>query len=123
MNQHGDDMILLGSMASSTGATTIQTGLGSDTVSVGKGGYASTTNLTATVSDFTLGVDKVAVRGQTITTANLSSYLAAGTGATAGGGTKLVIDLDGAGSGTTNYTLFLSGVAYDAANMNRVFGV
>lgn len=120
---NGNDTILLGSMASSTGATTIQTGLGNDTVSVGIGSFSGTTNLTATVSDFTLGQDKLAVRGQTITAANLSNYLTSATGATAGGGTKLVIDLDGAGSGTTNYTLFLSGVAYDAANMNRVFGV
>ena len=130
---NGDDVILLGSMASSSGATTIQTGLGNDTVSVGTGGFSSTTNLTATVSDFTLGQDHVAVRGQTITATNLTQYLTSYTTATAPGtssaGTKLVIDLDGSGAGTTSYTLFLSGVnlsgtSTDQLNlMKTVFGV
>ncbi|WP_343726042.1 hypothetical protein [Herbaspirillum huttiense] len=65
----------------------------------------------ATVSDFTLGQDKVAVFAQNVTKDNLSTYVQASFYNTSS--TKLVVDLDGAGAGNTVYTLYLQNLAYN----------
>jgi hypothetical protein len=113
----GNDVIAVG--PSSSGAV-IQTGAGSDTVIVGA--FGGSANLTSTVSDFALGVDQLKINGQTVTSANLSSYLLASSHAV-GAGSQLVLDLDGAGASTTSYTLNLTNVIYNTANMNTVFGI
>lgn len=116
---NGNDEIALGSTRSST-ATFVQTGAGQDKIIVGS--YGRTENLAATVSDFTVGVDKVEVFNQTITQANLSSFVRASAGANPND-TRLVIDLDGAGPGTLTYTLMLQNVVYNNLNTASIFGL
>ncbi|OWY33011.1 hypothetical protein CEJ45_19000 [Herbaspirillum aquaticum] len=116
---NGNDEIALGSTRSST-ATFVQTGAGQDKIIVGS--YGRTENLAATVSDFTVGVDKVEVFNQTLTQANLSSFVRASAGANPND-TRLVIDLDGAGPGTLTYTLMLQNVVYNNLNTASIFGL
>lgn len=116
----GDDQIQL---AVTTGGinTVVQTGQGKDTLTLGGFGTTDSTRLVATVSDFTLGQDKVKVFGQTITKDNLNTFVTASAYNTSS--TKLVVDLDGAGAGTTSYTLYLQNVAYNPGNTHTIFGV
>ncbi len=116
---NGNDEIALGSTRFST-ATIVQTGAGQDKIIVGA--YGRTENLSATVSDFTIGVDKVGVFNQTITQANLSSFVRASAGANPND-TRLIIDLDGAGPGTQSYTLMLQNVVYNNLNTASIFGL
>ncbi len=116
---NGNDDIALG--ATRYGAATfVQTGAGQDKLIVGS--YGRTENLSATVSDFTVGVDKVEVFNQTITQANLSRFVTASAGANAND-TRLVIDLDGAGAGALTYTLILQNVMYNSVNTASIFGL
>ncbi|MDR9834753.1 beta strand repeat-containing protein [Herbaspirillum huttiense] len=116
----GDDQIQL-SVTAAGANTVVQTGLGKDTLVLGGFGTSDSSKLVATVSDFTLGQDKVAVFAQTITKDNLSSFVQASSYNTSS--TKLVVDLDGAGSGNTVYTLYLQNVAYNPGNTHTIFGV
>ncbi len=116
---NGNDDIALG--ATRYGAATfVQTGAGQDKLIVGS--YGRTENLSATVSDFTVGVDKVEVFNQTITQANLSRFVTASAGANAND-TRLVIDLDGAGADALTYTLILQNVMYNSVNTASIFGL
>lgn len=116
---NGNDDIALG--ATPYGAATfVQTGAGQDKIIVGS--FGRNDNLSATVGDFTLGVDKVEVFNQTLTLANLSRFVTASAGANAND-TRLTIDLDGAGPGTLTYTLMLQNVMYNSANTASIFGL
>jgi len=127
----GDDEILVGTTKDRQ-ATVIETGSGRDTVTVGKFGTAAT-NLEATISDFQLGVDKVKVflrqgdhqmNYQNITNANWQQFAPRAEQSASGGGTKLVIDLDGAGPGTDKYTLYLPTVPFNYdTNTKSIFGL
>ncbi|MDR6584056.1 hypothetical protein [Herbaspirillum frisingense] len=117
----GDDVIPLGVTANGQG-TNIQTGPGKDTLVVGNfTNAADTSKLAATITDFYLGQDKVAIFGQTVTKANLDSYVKASS--YGGLSTKLTIDLDGAGPGTTTYSLYLQNVQYNPNSIATIFGV
>ncbi|MBG7620613.1 hypothetical protein I5R65_14175 [Herbaspirillum sp. AP02] len=116
----GDDVIPLG-VTSKGIDTLIQTGVGKDTVMVGAYGNTNVAKMVATVTDFTLGQDKVAVFGQTVTKANLDTFVKASSYNNVS--TKLLIDLDGPGSGTTSYTLYLQNVAYHPNSVATIFGV
>ncbi len=116
----GDEVIPLG--ATSNGLNTlVQTGLGKDTLVVGAFGVNDASRLLASVSDFTLGMDKVSVAGQTVTAANLDRFVTAS--AAPGGGTRLSIDLDGAGPGALSYTLVLQNLPYAQNNTHTIFGI
>ncbi|ONN63988.1 hypothetical protein BTM36_24220 [Herbaspirillum sp. VT-16-41] len=117
----GDDVIPLGTTEKGQG-TNIQTGAGKDTLIVGD--YRNATDkskLAATITDFYLGQDKVSIFGQTVTKANLDSYVKASS--FGGLSTKLAIDLDGAGPGTTIYNLYLQNVQYNPNSIATIFGV
>lgn len=117
----GDDVIPLGATEKGQG-TNIQTGAGKDTLIVGD--YRNATDkskLAATITDFYLGQDKVSIFGQTVTKANLDSFVKASS--FGGLSTKLAIDLDGAGPGTTIYNLYLQNVAYNPNSIATIFGV
>jgi len=116
----GDDQIQLAVTAGGAN-TVVQTGQGKDTLMLGGFGTTDSTKLVATVSDFTLGQDKVKVFGQTITKDNLNTFVTASAYNTSS--TKLVVDLDGAGAGGTSYTLYLQNVAYNPGNTHTIFGV
>ncbi len=116
---NGNDDIALGATRHGA-ATFVQTGAGQDKVIVGA--FGARENLSATVGDFTLGVDKVEVFNQTLTLANLSRFVTASAGANAND-TRLTIDLDGAGPGTLTYTLMLQNVMYNSANTASIFGL
>ncbi|WP_180937459.1 hypothetical protein [Herbaspirillum seropedicae] len=116
----GDDLIPLGATANGLN-TVVQTGVGKDTLVVGAFGVNDAARLTASVSDFTLGLDKVSVAGQTVTAANLDSFVTAS--AATGGATKLSVDLDGAGPGSLTYTLVLQNLPYAQSNTHTIFGV
>ncbi|HZG22703.1 MAG TPA: hypothetical protein VE092_22055 [Herbaspirillum sp.] len=116
----GDDVIPLGVTAGGVD-TIIQTGAGKDTLVVGAYGNPNTSRLAATVTDFFLGQEKVSIFGQTVTRANLDSYVTASS--FKGTSTKLVIDLDGAGPGTTTYSLYLQNLPYHPNNVPTIFGV
>lgn len=127
----GDDEILVGTTKDRQ-ATVIETGSGRDTVTVGKFGTAAT-NLEATISDFQLEMDKVKVflrdgghkmNYQNITSANWQQFAPRAEQSAFGSGTKLVIDLDGAGAGTDKYTLYLPTVAFNYdTNTKSLFGL
>lgn len=116
---NGNDDIALGATRHGA-ATFVQTGAGQDKIIVGS--FGRNDNLSATVGDFTLGVDKVEVFNQTLTLANLSRFVTASAGANAND-TRLTIDLDGAGPGTLTYTLMLQNVMYNSANTASIFGL
>ncbi|NQE50065.1 M10 family metallopeptidase C-terminal domain-containing protein [Herbaspirillum rubrisubalbicans] len=127
----GDDEILLGKTLAGLD-TSIQTGAGNDVLTMGSFGQAG--NFAATITDFTLGVDKVRIFNGTyaaISLGNLRDYVHEATASTpawaspidGGSGTRLIIDLDGAGSLTQTYTLDLKNVAYSAANTATIFGI
>ncbi len=116
----GDDQIQLAVTAGGAN-TVVQTGQGKDTLMLGGFGTTDSSRLVATVSDFTVGQDKVKVFGQTITKDNLNTFATASAYNTSS--TKLVVDLDGAGAGTTSYTLYLQNVAYNPSNTHTIFGV
>jgi len=115
---NGNDGMLLGASQTTT-PFTVTTGAGADTLTLGAFGKSS--NLTATVTDFQLGLDKVQVWGQSITSANLSSFASA-TASDSGRSTTLTVDLDGVRGGLS-YTLQLQNVAFNAANTQTIFGV
>ncbi len=115
----GDDQIQLAVTAGGAN-TVVQTGQGKDTLMLGGFGTTDSSRLVATVSDFTLGQDKVKVFGQTITKDNLNTFVTASAYNTSS--TKLVVDLDGAGAGGTSYTLYLQNVAYNPSNTHTIFG-
>lgn len=116
----GDDVITLG--ATAKGADTlIQTGLGHDTLVLGSFAAKDPGKLAATVTDFTLGQDKISVFGQTITAANLHQFVTAS--AASNTSTKLVIDLNGPADGGQVYTLYLQNVAYKPELVHTLFGV
>ncbi|MDR6741209.1 hypothetical protein J2X56_003233 [Herbaspirillum sp. 1173] len=127
----GDDEILVGTTKDRQ-ATVIETGSGRDTVTVGKFGTAAT-NLEATISDFQLEMDKVKVflrdgghkmNYQNITSANWQQFAPRAEQSAFGSGTKLVIDLDGAGAGTDKYILYLPTVAFNYdTNTKSLFGL
>ncbi|MET3073337.1 hypothetical protein [Herbaspirillum seropedicae] len=114
----GNDGMLLGA-SQTTSPFTVTTGAGAGTLTLGAFGKSS--NLTATVTDFQLGLDKVQVWGQSITSANLSSFASA-TASDNGRSTTLTVDLDGVRGGLS-YTLQLQNVAFNAANTQTIFGV
>ncbi|EIJ48139.1 cell wall surface anchor protein [Herbaspirillum sp. GW103] len=116
----GDDQIPL-SVTSGGINTVVQTGQGKDTLILGGFGISDSSRLVATVSDFTLGQDKVTVFGQSVTKDKLDTFVKASAYSTSS--TKLVVDLDGAGAGTTSYTLYLQNVAYNPSNTHTIFGV
>ena len=117
---NGNDTILLG--ATKNGANTlIQTNGGYDTLSLGAFGKKG--NFAATVTDFSLGVDKLAVFGKNVDALNLDKFVKEVAPIQGGTGTRLVIDLDGAGAGTQTYSLHLQNVAYNPANTHTLFGV
>ncbi|MCP3656002.1 MAG: hypothetical protein GY734_06260 [Herbaspirillum sp.] len=128
----GDDELLLGSTSDATGSTTIETGSGRDVITVGKFSNV-TSNLSATISDFERGVDKVKVflrnadkslGYQNITAENWRQFAPQAEQSAFGSGTKLVIDLDGAGTGTDKYTLYLPTVAFNyETNTKSLFGL
>ncbi|MFJ3057616.1 hypothetical protein [Herbaspirillum sp. NPDC087042] len=116
----GNDVIPLG--ATANGANTlIQTGLGNDTLVLGVFGATNPGKLAATVTDFTVGQDKIAVFGQTVTAGNLSQYVTAS--AANNVTTKLVVDLNGPAAGGQVYTLYLQNVAYKPDTVHTLFGV
>ncbi len=127
----GNDEILIGTTKDGQ-ATVIETGSGRDTVTVGKFSAAGA-NLEATISDFQLGTDKVKVflregehkmTYQNITNANWRQFAPLAEQSASGSGTKLVIDLDGAGPGTDKYTLYLPTVAFNyETNTKSIFGL
>jgi hypothetical protein len=117
---NGDDHILLG--ATKKGVNTlIQANGGHDTFTLGAFGKQG--NFAATVTDFSLGVDKLAVFGKNVDALNLDKFVKEVAPLQGGAGTRLVIDLDGAGTGTQTYTLQLHNVAYNPANTHTLFGV
>ncbi len=115
----GDDQIQL-AVTTAGASTVVQTGQGKDTLTLGGFGTTDSTKLVATVSDFTLGQDKVKVFRQTVTKDNLDAFVTATPYST--NSTKLVVDLDGVAGGTS-YTLYLQNVAYNPGNTHTIFGV
>lgn len=132
----GDDEMLLGTtnITGDNKTIYIQTGAGKDVLTVGKFSAAGA-NLEATITDFELGVDKVKVflrksanniDYQAITADNWNQFAVKADQSAINGGTgsKLVIDLDGAGAGTSKYTLYLPTVAYNYdLNTKTIFGL
>ncbi len=117
---HGNDNFLLG--ATKNGASTlIQTNGGDDTLTLGA--FGKTGNFAATVTDFTVGADKVAVFGKSIDLGNLYQFVKEAAPIQGGTGTKLVVDLDGAAAGNQTYSLHLQNVAYNPNNTHTLFGV
>jgi hypothetical protein len=116
----GDDLIALG-VTSKGIDTLVQTGVGKDTLMLSAYGNSNISRLAATVTDFTLGQDKVAIYGQTLNKANLDSFVKASSYNNVS--TKLVIDLDGAGPGTSTYNLYLQNVQYNPNSIATIFGV
>ncbi|WP_181464897.1 hypothetical protein [Herbaspirillum rubrisubalbicans] len=115
----GDDQIQL-AVTTGGASTVVQTGQGKDTLTLGGFGTTDSTKLVATVSDFTLGQDKVKVFRQTVTKDNLDAFVTATPYST--NSTKLVVDLDGVAGGTV-YTLYLQNLAYNPGNTHTIFGV
>lgn len=114
---NGNDGMILSAPASAS--STVTTGGGADTLTLGAFGKPG--NFSATVTDFQLGLDKVLVAGQTITAANFNSFVQS-VAAGPNNSTTLTVDLDGAGSGTQTYTLTLQNLLYNPANTQTIFG-
>ncbi|WP_413458209.1 hypothetical protein [Herbaspirillum huttiense] len=96
----------------------VQTGAGDDRLTVGSFGKASA--LKATVTDFTVGMDRVKVFGQVVNQDFVKNYV---TASDLNGSTRLQIDLDGAGAGKLYYHLTLQGVQYNPSTIGSIFGV
>ncbi|BEV14113.1 hypothetical protein HBDW_09010 [Herbaspirillum sp. DW155] len=132
---NGNDGIILSPTPTGPSATipTVTTGAGADTLILGafqKAGAKTSTkpvvawlNFNATVTDFQLGLDKVQVAGQTLTAANLDSFVKSAAASSDGGGTTLRVDLDGAGANENIYTLTLQNLFYNPANTATIFGI
>ncbi|MCO4859118.1 hypothetical protein MKD49_21685 [Herbaspirillum sp. WGmk3] len=126
----GNDEILVGATARRS-ATEIETGAGRDVLILSA--FGKTANLEATVTDFQLGTDQVKVLSgnspsglvyRAITADNWQQFAPRAEQNTYGSGTKLVIDLDGAGAGTDKYTLYLPTVAFNYdTNTKSLFGL
>jgi hypothetical protein len=129
---NGNDGIILS--PTPTGTTpTVTTGAGADTLILGSfqtpdanSSASPPTNwlhFNATVTDFQLGLDKVQAAGQTITAANLNSFVRSIAASPDGRSTILTVDTDGAGAKQHTYTLTLQDVVYNPANTPTIFGI
>jgi len=131
----GNDFIPIGRTKDGL-STMIQTGSGADSLILGSFGKKG--DFSATVTDFTLGVDTVKVFGypgsvdgepaprhylHDINESNFNEFVKEVAPIQGGAGTKLVVDLDGAAAGNQTYTLHLQNVAYQPANTHTLFGV
>ncbi len=126
----GNDEILVGPTAEGR-ATEIETGNGRDVLTIGA--FGKTGLLEATITDFRLGTDQVKVLSrnsrdgliyQTINATNWDKFAPLAEQSASGNGTKLVIDLDGAGAGTDKYTLYLPTVPFNyETNTKSIFGL
>ncbi|WP_343725694.1 hypothetical protein [Herbaspirillum huttiense] len=99
-------------------AIRVQTGAGDDKITVGS--FGKTSGLKATVTDFTVGMDRVKVFGQILNQDFVKNYV---TASDLNGSTQLQIDLDGAGAGKLYYHLTLQGVQYNPSTIGSIFGV
>lgn len=84
------------------------------------GSFGKTSGLKATVTDFTVGMDRVKVFGQILNQDFVKNYV---TASDLNGSTQLQIDLDGAGAGKLYYHLTLQGVQYNPSTIGSIFGV
>jgi len=117
---NGNDELVLGAAADpeAPAGILVQTGAGDDRLTVGSFGKASA--LKATVTDFTVGMDRVKVFGQVVNQDFVKNYV---TASDLNGSTRLQIDLDGAGAGKLYYHLTLQGVQYNPSTIGSIFGV
>ena len=117
---NGNDELVLGAAADPeiVGGIRVQTGAGDDRITVGS--FGKTSGLKATVSDFTVGMDRVKVFGQIVNPDFVKNYV---TASDLNGSTQLQIDLDGAGAGKLYYHLTLQGVQYNPSMIGSIFGV
>lgn len=117
---HGNDGIILSPTAAGT-RPAIQTGAGSDTLILGL--FNKSQNYSASVTDFQLGVDKLAVFGRTLTAANFGDFArSVGHFSDGDGGTRLDIDLNGGTPGGV-YSVYLQKLPYNPANLQTIFGI
>lgn len=117
---HGNDGIILSPTAAGT-RPAIQTGAGSDTLILGL--FNKSQNYSASVTDFQLGVDKLAVFGRTLTAANFGDFArSVGHFSDGDGGTRLDIDLNGDTAGGV-YSVYLQKLPYSPANLQTIFGI
>lgn len=117
---NGNDELVLGAAADPeiVGGIRVQTGAGDDRITVGS--FGKTSGLKATVTDFTVGMDRVKVFGQIVNPDFVKNYV---TASDLNGSTQLQIDLDGAGAGKLYYHLTLQGVQYNPSTIGSIFGV
>ncbi|UWE16279.1 hypothetical protein [Herbaspirillum huttiense] len=117
---NGNDELVLGAAADPeiVGGIRVQTGAGDDRITVGS--FGKTSGLKATVTDFTVGMDRVKVFGQILNQDFVKNYV---TASDLNGSTQLQIDLDGAGAGKLYYHLTLQGVQYNPSMIGSIFGV
>ncbi|MEN2673254.1 hypothetical protein [Herbaspirillum huttiense] len=117
---NGNDELVLGAAADPeiVGGIRVQTGAGDDRITVGS--FGKTSGLKATVTDFTVGMDRVKVFGQIVNPDFVKNYV---TASDLNGSTQLQIDLDGAGAGKLYYHLTLQGVQYTPSTIGSIFGV
>ncbi|QBP77803.1 hypothetical protein E2K99_23715 [Herbaspirillum huttiense] len=117
---NGNDELVLGAAADPeiVGGIRVQTGAGDDRITVGS--FGKTSALKATVTDFTVGMDRVKVSGQIVNPDFVKNYV---TASDLNGSTQLQIDLDGAGAGKLYYHLTLQGVQYNPSTIGSIFGV
>ncbi|TDY98641.1 UNVERIFIED_ORG: hypothetical protein DFO49_0255 [Herbaspirillum seropedicae] len=117
---NGNDELVLGAAADPeiVGGIRVQTGAGDDKITVGS--FGKTSGLKATVTDFTVGMDRVKVFGQILNQDFVKNYV---TASDLNGSTQLQIDLDGAGAGKLYYHLTLQGVQYNPSMIGSIFGV
>ncbi|WP_406850979.1 hypothetical protein ABEB33_23935 [Herbaspirillum huttiense] len=117
---NGNDELVVGAAADpeATGGILVQTGAGDDRITVGS--FGKTSALRATVTDFTVGMDRVKVFGQIVNQDFVKNFV---TASDLNGSTQLQIDLDGAGAGRLYYHLTLQGVQYNPSTIGSIFGV
>jgi len=117
---NGNDELVLGAAADpeAPGGILVQTGAGDDRITVGS--FGKTSALRATVTDFTIGMDRVKVFDQIVNQDFVKNFV---TASDLNGSTQLQIDLDGAGAGRLYYHLTLQGVQYNPSTIGSIFGV
>jgi len=120
VGSNGNDELVVGAAADpeATGGILVQTGAGDDRITVGS--FGKTSALRATVTDFTVGMDRVKVFGQIVNQDFVKNFV---TASDLNGSTQLQIDLDGAGAGRLYYHLTLQGVQYNPSTIGSIFGV